>query len=411
MVAAQFNTASRKRYMRRVLIAFFLIALISGVGWWLTRPPIPDKAAAVQAQRLTTPYYSEAAEVSLTLFAQKTKELGLPSASLAVSVDGELVWAAALGTAHYAESRAAGLDTLYRAGSITKTMTGIAAARLVQAGKLSLDAPIQTYVPHFPEKRWNLTARHLGSHTGGIRHYAQPGEAGFWVEQFTGRHFASLEESLDLFRDAPLLFEPGMGFEYSTHGFTVLGTALEAASGMAFPELMAELVWQPAGMDDTRLEDARERYSSRAAPYIRVFNRLVHYEGPNPSYKWPGAGALTTPTDLVRMGSAFLSTGFLNTELKRELFAPVPLADGSPNPEGYALGWRNQRVAEPLTSGEAIAVLHHGGTAPGGSSFLLIIPSDGVAVAAMTNVLLDDAEAFRQAVYEVAGIFLAARRM
>lgn len=67
-------------------------------------------------------------------------------------------------------------------------------------------------------------------------------------------------------------------------------------------------------------------------------------------------------------------------------------------------------MTEPLTSNEAIAVLHHGGISPGGTSYLLLVPDEKVAVAAMTNVLLDNPEAFRGTVYEIARSFLEANR-
>ncbi len=333
-------------------------------------------------------------------------ELGLPSVSIAVSLRGETVWAAALGMADVSAGYEAGLRTRYRAGSVSKAITGLAAAKLVQIGKLDLDAPVRYYVPSFPAKGWEITLRQLGSHTGGVRHYANPGGSGFWREQFSGHRYSSVDEALEIFSEDSLLFEPGTAFGYSTHGFTLLSAALEEAAGAPFPELMDELVWDPVGMVDTRLDDGRPD-PDRAVPYVALAGRLVHVEGPDPSYKWAGGGILSTPTDLVRMGGAFLTDRIVNADLRVDLFSPQPLADGSPNPQGYALGWRNEIELDLLGSPDPLAVLHHGGSSPGGSSFLLLVPNGNVAAAAMTNLSLGDSWPLRSTVYEVAALFRA----
>lgn len=396
--------------MLRAIAVFLLIAFLAGGAWWMTRPSVPDQASVLYEQSLSNTHYSEAAAASLAQVQKVSRQLGLPSVSVAVSVKGETVWGAALGFADVAKNREATLSTRYRTGSVSKVMTGLTAAKLVQSGKLDLDIPIHQYVPDFPEKRWNFTARQLGSHTAGIRHYANPGERGFWTEQFSNKHYGSIDDSLAVFKEEPLLFEPGTAFQYSTHGFTLLGAVMESAAGVPYPQLMTDTLWSPAGMEATQLEDFTRDAPHRATPYMTIAGRLIPYEGPDPSYKRAGAGALSTPTDLVRMGGLFLTDKIISGDLQAELFVPRNLADGSPNPEGYALGLRNGQMAESWSPDETIAVLHHGGSSPGGSSFLLLLPDEKVAVAAMTNVLLGNSDAFRDTVYEIARLFREANR-
>ena len=87
------------------------------------------------------------------------------------------------------------------------------------------------------------------------------------------------------------------------------------------------------------------------------------------------------------------------------MFTPRPIADGSANPQGYALGWRNETQTELIGSAEPRAVVHHGGQSPGGSSLILLVPDDAVAAAVMTNLSIADPWPLREALYQIAGKF------
>src|SRR5262249_32391362 len=139
--------------------------------------------------------------------------------------------------------------TAFRTGSIAKAMTAMAVMQLVEQGKIDLDAPIQKYCPAFPEKNSPLTVRHLLSHQNGIRHYKNR------LEAASPEHYSSIVDSLKIFKDEPLLFEPGTKYSYTTYGYSVLGCAIEGATGMKYEEYMAKNIFQPAGMERTRVDD------------------------------------------------------------------------------------------------------------------------------------------------------------
>jgi CubicO group peptidase (beta-lactamase class C family) len=397
----------------KVAVRLFLgaasVTLLAAGGWWLTRPPADRGVPELHQELLTHAGDRAVADSALSLARQLADDLDLPSVSFAVSIQGETVWAAALGKADVGQNHDASLNTVYRAGSVSKSMTGLAVARLVERGGLDLDAPAGTYLPEFPEKRWPITPRQLGAHTGGVRHYASPAEPGFFSEQFSKRRYGSVGEALSLFEEDPLLFEPGTAFQYSTHGFTLLGAVAEAASGVPFLELLDQEVWAPLGMGRTRPDDLSG--PDRAVPYTALGGRLFHTEGANPSYKWAGGGILSTPSDLVEMGAGLMAGDVIGDSLRAELFRPLPLADGSPNPQAYALGWRNGRESRLLGTPDTVAVLLHGGASPGGSSFLLLVPEWRGAAAGMTNMTLRDPRPLRRAVYEIMGMFRSSPRM
>ena len=386
------------------------LAVLGTAVWWWNQPVIPGEQLQCSDEMLASEDLRDEADAALDRMKSVAEELRLPSVSIAISVDGELRWAAALGTADLANKEVATLQTRYRTGSVAKSITGFAAAKLVREGKLELDGSIHDYVPEFPAKRWEITVRQLGSHTGGIRHYADPGQPGFVDEQFSSHHYQSVEESLTIFRDDPLIYEPGTAFVYSTHGFTLLSAAMESAAGEPFPDLIDRLVWKEVEMRDTCLDDLTKATPDRAIPYLALGGRAIHVDGPDPSYKWAGGGMLSTPSDLVKLGSAMFSEGFVTTEKREDVFVPQPLADGSKNPQEYTMGWRNSRETELVGSKSPIAVMHHGGQCPGGSSFILLIPDGKVAAAVMTNVSIRNPWPMREAVYRIAGEFRSATR-
>ncbi|VDK86845.1 unnamed protein product [Litomosoides sigmodontis] len=101
---------------------------------------------------------------------------GVPGLSIGVSRNGRCVWEQGYGYADVEQLVPCKSDTVMRIASISKPVTAALAARLVQNGKLNLDASIQDYVPDFPKKKYNdkdvtITIRQLLSHTSGIRHY------------------------------------------------------------------------------------------------------------------------------------------------------------------------------------------------------------------------------------------------
>lgn len=117
----------------------------------------------------------------------------------------------------------------FRIGSVSKPLTAFAVGRLVEEGKLDLDAPVQQYVPDFPKKRWTFTIRQVAGHLAGIRHYKD-----FSTEGFRTEHYSTVTESLDTFKDDPLLHEPGSEYSYSSYGWNLMSAVVETASKEEF---------------------------------------------------------------------------------------------------------------------------------------------------------------------------------
>lgn len=307
---------------------------------------------------------------------------GLPGFSIAVARDGIVVWSEGFGFADVEQGVSVTPLTRFRLGSVSKTLTAAGVARLVEEGKLDLDAPIQRYVPDFPQKPWPITTRQLANHSAGIRHYAPT--------DFTGPlkgapHFDSIKKALAIFQDDPLLFQPGTSYSYSSYGWNLVSAVVEGASREEFLTYMQRSVFEPLGLRGVSADQLNAVIPHRTRFYARdSTGKLQHAPHVDNSYKWAGGGFLATADDLVRFGSAHLQPGFFKKEGLDVLFTPhVKMPDGR---TGVAVAWRVG------TDSHGRRILHHGGSIEGGRSMLMIYPDSKVVIAMLANLQTDFGE-------------------
>ena len=290
--------------------------------------------------------------------------------SVAVAINGQIQYQKAFGKADLENDIAATPETLFRTASIAKPMTAVAAMRLVEDNKLDLDAPIQKFCLAFPPKPWPITTRELLSHLSGIRHYKEG-------ETENTRHYAKLSDGFTIFAGEPLLFEPGTKFQYSTYGFSVVGCVLEGAAGKSYPELMQQLVFAPAHMTHTLVDDAIAIVPHRARGYSKRESQVVNAELMDSSYKIPGGGYDSTPGDLVTFADALLAGTLVRPSTLKTMWTSQTLRDGSKT--GYGMGWG-------IGEFEGQGIVAHTGGQSGASSSLTVYPDRKMAVAVMINM-------------------------
>ena len=303
----------------------------------------------------------------------------IPGLSVAIVQDGKLAWANGYGLSDVENSVRATSTTAYRTASIGKSMTATAIMQLVEHGKIDLAEPIQNYCPSFPAKRWPVTTRHLLTHTSGIRHY---GGSRNEQELFNTRHYDSVIEALEIFRDDPLEFEPGTRFQYTSFGYNVLGCVVEGASGERFLEYMRSHVFEPAAMQATRDDDPAAIIARRANGYIHTEKgELRNSRRVDMSSKMPAGGFITTAEDLARFAAALIDHRLVRGETLEAMRTAPTLRNGELTT--YGLGWR---VSDPedLWYGER-EMLHGGGT-PQVSGILYLLPERRFAVALLMNL-------------------------
>jgi CubicO group peptidase (beta-lactamase class C family) len=298
----------------------------------------------------------------------------MPGLQVAVAVDGRLVWSESFGYADVERREPVTRTTLFRIGSVSKPLTATAVARLVEAGKLDLDAPVQRYVPSFPMKPWPVTTRALAGHLAGIRHYRG-------AEFMLNRRYASVTEGLGIFADDSLLFEPGTRFSYSSYGWNLISAVVEGASGEGFLRYMSTHVFGPLGLTHTAPDRADSLIPDRTHFYDRDSAAgFVPSRPVDNSSKWAGGGFLSTAEDLVQFGSALLRPGFVQATTHDLLFTSQRTRDGQP--VGYGVGW----FLASDSLGHRLA-FHGGGSVGGTTAFG--IDRDSRVVFAITSNLSD----------------------
>jgi CubicO group peptidase (beta-lactamase class C family) len=299
------------------------------------------------------------------------EEQGIPGLSIAVGVGGEVLWAEGFGWADLENRVPVWPATKFRIASISKSLTAGAIGKLLEEGKLDLDVPVQEYVPSFPEKRWPVTTRLLGGHLGGVRHYRG-------MEFASKTHYDDVVQALEIFSQDPLEHQPGTEYLYSTYGWNLISAVVQGAAREPFLLFMRREVLDAAGMRETVAEHVDSLIYHRSRAYLHSQDgRLLNAPFADNSNKWAGGGYLSTASDLVRYGFAYLGGEFLQPETIETLWSSQHTSDGERT--DYGIGWR-----ENLEDGRR--VISHTGGALGGTTVLVIYPEEGLVVAILTNV-------------------------
>ncbi|HEX2105231.1 MAG TPA: serine hydrolase domain-containing protein [Solirubrobacteraceae bacterium] len=308
-------------------------------------------------------------------------------AGLAVGVvrDGRLERFVGLGRADAEARRPVDAGTVFRIGSISKTMTAIAVMQLVEEGRLALDDPAGEYLRSVrldtPRGAPPVTVRHLLTHTSGI------GEIRDWSD--LARRMVGLGSKAG--EPAPALGDyyrrgvraevaPGTKWAYANHGFALLGVLVEDLRGRPFGEVMRERIFDPLGMahtDFARSDRVRDRL---AVGYGRRGRRLK----PVPDLEIavvPAGACYSCTADMARYVAALQAGGgpLVRPETLEQMLAP----QGGPGEPGRALPHMGLSFFVERLGAHRVAG-HDGGWA-GFISAMLFAPDDGAGVLAFTN--------------------------
>ena len=330
-----------------------------------------ETAASASGCRTTTalPRYRDAIAAGSTLVPRLASGLRAPGLSLAVAVDGRIVWSVNCGVSNVGTRAPVTDRTLFRIGSVSKTLTAATLAYYAAAGSVDLDAPIGRYLPSFRSEP-RITLRRLAGHLGGIRHYETQAEV------VNGRHFDHVHDALAIVAGDPLVAPPGTSFAYSTYGYNLIGAALEHVAGHEFPAVVREAILDRAQLRHTRPGTTRPEGAAtfyeltdsggvRVAPPIDLSDRL------------PGGGYLSTARDLAVFGSLLATGRLVPRPLVKAMFTSQKTSHGEQT--GYGLGFEVHASPHGLFVG-------HTGAVDGGTSALLVHVPSGASLAIATNV-------------------------
>ena len=317
----------------------------------------------------------------------------VPGISLGVAFENRLVWTQGFGFADIENQVPMSPRSRLRVGSIANVMTAAALARLHEKGAIDLDANVSSLVPVWPKKAWPISLRQLAGHQAGVRHYKDG-------EFFLNRRYASVTEGLEIFKDDPLLFEPGSAISYSSYGWNLISAAIETAADRDFLQFMRSEVFLPLTLEDTVADRKGARIANRAALYaLDELGRLVAAPEVDNSYNWAGGGFLSSAGDLASFALAHARPGYLKAETLDLLFTRQTLADGTVT--RFGIGWmvgfdyfleniaerlapNAQKVGRKIMASYPGAVMHSGSSV-GGQTMLILSRRHRLAVAVVIN--------------------------
>jgi N-acyl-D-amino-acid deacylase len=339
-------------------------------------PPITGRAA---------PRLKHLDQVMLAIL----RDFHLPGGSLAVARNGRLVFARGYGWADQEDSKPVRPDSRFNLASCGKPITAAAVLKLVDQGKLRLDARAFVLLGDLeppagqkadPRLR-NITVRQLLHHAGGLVRDKAPTPR--IAQRLKVELPITLPQAVGFSLGQPLLFNPGSETKYSNLGFLVLRLIVERTSGVDYETFTARQVLGPMGIRDAHL-DLLEGYRPREVRRYAGGKRLPGGHGP---FKGGGCWVLST-TEAVRfLTSLDGSRGkrVLSEQAYARMLAPLPSLGRKGGGRHNGLGWD---VVERTRAG----VRHSkNGGVPGICTYVEHLP-DGVCWAAFFNGNLKNAE-------------------
>jgi CubicO group peptidase (beta-lactamase class C family) len=346
--------------MRRFTNIIFIFAACIFIGPTLSQ----TKAQA----RLS----NEVAEKIDKLVVETLARTGVPSASIAVVKDGQIVHVKAYGEAKLEPKTPATPAMRYSIGSISKQFTAVAILLLQEQGKLSLDDKVGKYVPNLTRAN-DVTLRQLLSHTSGYQDY--------WPQDYVMKPMmepTTTQKIMDIWAKKPLDFEPGTKWQYSNTNYVIAGAIVEKVARMPFFRFLQEKIFKPLGMTSVMSVDQAKLTESDPIGYLRYALgplRLAPKEAPGWLF---AAGELAmTPEDLAKWDISVIEGKLMKPTSYRVLETEVLLKDGSGTNYGLGLVVGSQAGRR---------VLSHGGGVSGFTSTNIVLPDDRVAVIVLTNL-------------------------
>ena len=383
----------RRRSAGLVAGLLFAPALLAGCGGGAAPPGAPARIGPA-------PGYEDLAAGIGDFVVEELEAKRIPGFALALVEGDRIVWARGFGEARPGVPVDA--DTLFRAGSVSKLFTDLAAAALAERGELDLDAEVTGYLPGFapgpspgsPPGSSNvegITLRRLMAHRAGL---VREPPVGHYFDDSS----PSLAATVDSLNGVPPVFPPGARQKYSNAGIAVVGRVLEAVTGLPFPEAVTEGVLAPLGLPSSSFDLA-------AAPAERLSGATMwSYDGrefPAPAFPLgmaPAGSLVTSVRDLGRFLTHLSSgelPGVLSAAGLEEMWrVQYPDDPEEEPPSGFGLGFYLGVLDAPDASdvpddaGEPVRyrAARHGGAIYGFSTELAFLPEAKLGAVAVSNV-------------------------
>lgn len=300
-----------------------------------------------------------------------------------IVMGNDLIWEKAFGWANVEKKIPADMASIYRTGSISKSVTAVLLVRLAEKGILSLDDPVSKYLPEIKnlndslEVAEKITLRQLASHTAGlIREPKLPKAAAGPIAEWENKIITSIPTT-------SFLASPGEKYSYSNIGFGILGLTISRAAERPFMDLVHEMIFDPLEMNSSTFILSTEQEKHLAVGYMNrrdsVNTSFPALEHAGRGYKVPNGGVYSTVGDMVKFIAAQTGTSaeqILTPESRTEMQRIQ--TPGNPN-RGYGLGFSVRK------EDGGIHIVSHGGSVAGYNAYIAFDVNSKIGIILFRN--------------------------
>ncbi len=318
----------------------------------------------------------EALAAKIDALLDKTFKIGEPGAALLVKKDGRVLVRRGYGTADLELGIPVEPDMSFRLGSITKQFTAVSILILEERGRLSVQDPVEKYLPDFPTQGRTITIENLLTHTSGIVDYTSLAE---WLPLW--RKDMSVADVIALFKDKPPDFAPGEHWKYSNSGYILLGAIIEKASGETYEDFVQKNIFDPLGMKHSYYGSASRVLPRRIPGYGRDHSGFFNAPYISMTQPYAAGSLLSSVDDLALWNEALLANTLVKKESLDRAWTPFKLNDGTST--GYGYGWS-------ISDDQGHRLIEHGGGIMGFSTDGMLFPEDRALIVLLTNSAIED---------------------
>ena len=306
----------------------------------------------------------------------KMEELGIPGAALVIVQGDQIVHLKGFGVAD-ASGRPVTPQTPFFTGSTGKSITALAIMQLVEAGKIKLDAPVQTYLPWFRVADANasqiITVRQLLNMTSGI-----PKSIGQEQLAITDLSDSAIENNVRALAEVELIAPPGEQFEYTNANYVTLGMIIQVVTGQSYETYIKEHIFQPLDMQNSFVSKTEAEQDGLAVGHQKWFGIPVASPSlPFSRGSLPAGQLILSAEDFGHYLIAQLNEGSYQGV---SLLSPAGMDEMHQPPvtTSYTMGWEVQHFQD-------VQVLAHDGAVPGYTTVMFLVPEKNMAIAMVMN--------------------------
>lgn len=348
-------------------------------------PPRVKVAPAITLS--SNPHWNEFLREYESFIRESIENGEAPGAAVAVVKDSSVMFLKGFGLSDTEEKDSVGVFSVFRLGSVSKSLASVLTGVLVQDSVLNWDDKVIKYIPDFElkskESTEQITLRHLLSHTSGLPYHAFTSEID---------HGADFDPLVFHLRDLTLTGPPGKTYSYQNVAYSLIGKVIESATGKPYDVVMTEKVFAPLHMDQASLTfEEMMANDDKAKPHIHTIrgwrpttiNETYYNVG-------PAGGVNASISDMARWLKALTAqeNNLLQRSVKHDMFKPYVKATARnryfrnykrSSGSFYSLGWRI------LTFNKTDTLNYHGGYVNGYRSEIALKGDDGIGICVLVN--------------------------